>query len=315
MTVVCLGELLIDFVAQETGKLVGDVSGFQKAAGGAPANVAVAIRRLGHESAFLGQVGDDPFGHYLADVLRADEVNIDGLAFSLVARTALAFVSLAENGERSFVFYRHPSADMLYQPQDIDMKVLSSAKLFHFGSITLITEPSRSATLQAAQIAHKNGALISYDPNLRLALWDSPESAKQGMLLGIGYADIVKVSEEELVFLVGKEDVTPLFDANPNLKLILITRGENGSAAYNRAGKIADHKGYVVQAVDTTGAGDSFMAGVLVGILEHGADYEAHFGDILVFANAVGAITTTGRGAIPSLPTRDQVRAFITKMG
>lgn len=315
MTVVCLGELLIDFVAQETGQLVGDVSGFQKAAGGAPANVAVAVRRLGHPSAFLGQVGDDPFGHYLADVLHHDGVNVDGLRFSGVARTALAFVSLADNGERSFVFYRHPSADMLYQPQDIDKKVLSSAKIFHFGSITLITEPSRSATLQATTIARQNGALISYDPNLRLALWDSPESAKAGMFLGMGYADILKISEEELVFLVGKDAVQPLFDAYSNLKLILITRGANGSVAYTRTGKIAEHKGYAVQAVDTTGAGDSFMAGVLVGILEHGTAYESHFEEILAFANAVGAITTTGRGAIPSLPTRDQVRAFMTKMG
>jgi fructokinase len=315
MTVVCLGELLIDFVAQETGKLVGDVSGFQKAAGGAPANVAVAIRRLGRLSAFLGQVGDDPFGHYLADVLRADGVNIDGLRFSAVARTALAFVSLADNGERSFVFYRHPSADMLYQPQDIELSVLASAKIFHFGSITLITDPSRSATLQAATIARQNGAMISYDPNLRLALWDSPQSAKAGMLLGMGYADIVKISEEELLFLVGKDDVTPLFNHYPDLKLILITRGEKGSIAHTRQGKIADQKGYSVEAVDTTGAGDSFMAGVLVGILEHETDYSEHFDDILAFANAVGAITTTGRGAIPSLPTRDQVQAFIGKMG
>jgi len=315
MTVVCLGELLIDFVAQETGKLVGDVSGFQKAAGGAPANVTVAVRRLGHPSAFLGQVGDDPFGHYLADVLHTDGVNVDGLRFSAVARTALAFVSLADNGERSFVFYRHPSADMLYQPQDIDTQVLASAKIFHFGSITLITEPSRSATLQAATIARQNGALISYDPNLRLALWDSPESAKAGMFLGMEYADILKISEEELVFLVGKDAVKPLFDAYPNLKLILITRGANGATAHTHAGCIADHKGYTVQAVDTTGAGDSFMAGVLVGILEHGTEYESHFEEILAFANAVGAITTTGRGAIPSLPTRDQVRAFMAKIG
>lgn len=159
---------------------------------------------MGHPSAFLGQVGDDPFGHYLADVLRADGVNIDGLRFSAVARTALAFVSLADNGERSFVFYRHPSADMLYHPEDIEPSVLASAKIFHFGSITLITDPSCSATLQAAMIARQNGAMISYDPNLRLALWDSPQSAKAGMLLGMGYADIVKISEEELLFLVGK---------------------------------------------------------------------------------------------------------------
>jgi fructokinase len=312
MTVVCLGELLIDFVAQETGKLVGDVAGFQKAAGGAPANVAVAVCRLGHPSAFLGQVGDDPFGHYLADTIHADGVNIDGLRFSAVARTALAFVSLAENGERSFVFYRHPSADMLYQPQDIDMQVLKSAKIFHFGSITLITEPSRSATLQAATLARENGAMISYDPNLRLALWDSPQSAKAGMLLGMGYADILKISDEELVFLTNGNDVTPLW--NDTLKLILVTHGADGATAYTRDGVRVYQKGYAVSAIDTTGAGDSFMAGVLVGILEHGTGYEQHLADILAYANAVGAMTTTGRGAIPSLPTHEQVRAFLGKM-
>ncbi|PJF28950.1 MAG: fructokinase [Phototrophicales bacterium] len=312
MTVVCLGELLIDFVAQETGKRVGEVNGFQKAAGGAPANVAVAVRRLGHPSAFLGQVGDDPFGHYLAEVLEADGVNIDGLRFSKVARTALAFVSLADDGERSFVFYRHPSADMLYQPQDIDEAVLSTAKIFHFGSITLITEPSRSATIQAATHARQQGAIVSYDPNLRLALWDSPDSAKAGMLLGMGYADIMKISDEELVFLTGGDDIKPLW--NDTLKLILVTHGANGATAYTRDGQVVHQKAYSVQAIDTTGAGDSFMAGVLVGILEHGAPYAHHLADILNFANAVGAITTTGRGAIPSLPTRVQVRAFIDKM-
>ena len=313
MTVVCLGELLIDFVAQETGKRVGDVNGFQKAAGGAPANVAVAVRRLGHPSAFLGQVGDDPFGHYLADVLNADGVNVDGLRFSSVARTALAFVSLADDGERSFVFYRHPSADMLYQSQDIDTLILATAKIFHFGSITLITEPSRSATLQAALIARQNGAMVSYDPNLRLALWDSPDSAKSGMLLGMGYADILKISDEELVFLTGGDDVKPLW--NETLKLILVTHGANGATAYTRDGLVVHQKGYPVQAIDTTGAGDSFMAGVLVGILEHGDTYPQHLADILAFASAVGAITTTGRGAIPALPNRDQVQAFIGKMG
>lgn len=313
MTVVCLGELLIDFVAQETGKRVGDVNGFQKAAGGAPANVAVAVRRLGYPSAFLGQVGDDPFGHYLADVLNADGVNVDGLRFSSVARTALAFVSLADDGERSFVFYRHPSADMLYQPQDIDTLILATAKIFHFGSITLITEPSRSATLQAATFARQNGAMVSYDPNLRLALWDSPDSAKAGMFLGLGYADILKISDEELVFLTGGDDITPLW--NETLKLILVTHGANGATAHTRDGQTVRQKGYPVQAIDTTGAGDSFMAGVLVGILEHGDAYPQHLAEILTFANAVGAITTTGRGAIPSLPNRDQVQAFIGKMG
>ncbi|MBC7870176.1 MAG: fructokinase, partial [Chitinophagaceae bacterium] len=170
MTVVSMGELLIDFVALESGVSVGDVSGFQKAPGGAPANVAVAVARLGHDSAFLGQVGDDPFGHFLAEVLEAEGVDVHGLRFSPEARTALAFVSLGANGERSFSFYRNPSADMLYRPEDVALDVLDGAKIFHFGSITLIGEPSRSATLKAAQTARERGLIVSYDPNLRLAL-------------------------------------------------------------------------------------------------------------------------------------------------
>src|SRR5262249_11282985 len=154
------GELLIDFVALEHGLEVGEASGFLKAPGGAPANVAVAVSRLGHESAFLGQVGDDPFGHYLAEVLDAEGGDTSGLRFSTEARTALAFVSLTAEGERSFVFYRHPSADMLFRPEQLAMDVLQDKKIFHFGSLTMISEPSRSATLMAAQTAYSKGMLV-----------------------------------------------------------------------------------------------------------------------------------------------------------
>src|SRR5688572_3112966 len=171
MSVVCLGELLIDFVATESGVTVGEASGFLKKPGGAPANVAVAVKRLGNPSAFLTQVGDDPFGHYLAGVLDAEGVDTRGVRFSSAARTALAFVSLASDGDRSFMFYRHPSADMLMQPQDINLDVIDAGSIFHFGSITLISEPSRSATIYAVEYARSRGKLISYDPNLRLALW------------------------------------------------------------------------------------------------------------------------------------------------
>jgi len=153
MGVVCLGELLIDFVALETGVSVGEASGFEKKPGGAPANVAVAIARLGQPSAFLGQVGDDPFGHYLEGVLNAEGVDTRGLRFTSAARTALAFVSLRPDGERSFVFYRHPSADMVMRPEDIAFNVIDGQDIFHYGSITMISEPSRSATLAAISYA------------------------------------------------------------------------------------------------------------------------------------------------------------------
>lgn len=308
--VTCMGELLIDFVAQQTGVSVGEADGFDKKAGGAPANVAVAVAKLGLTSAFLGQVGDDPFGHYLSDVLAQEQVDVRGLRFTQKARTALAFVSLRTDGERSFSFYRNPSADMLMTPRDVALEVLDETRIFHFGSITLIGEPVRSATLSAAEYARNKGALISYDPNLRLALWDSPEAAKEGMLMGLDYAHIVKISEEELEFLTGGDDPRPLW--RDSLRLIAVTHGAKGSTLYTRRER-AQHKGYKVSAVDTTGAGDAFMAGLLVRLLELGMTPEntPDIDKVLAFANAIGALTTTQRGAIPSLPTREQAEAFI----
>ena len=207
MSVVSMGELLIDFVALESGVTVGEASGFIKAPGGAPANVAVAVARLGVPSAFLGQVGDDPFGHHLADVLRHDNIDVSGLRFSREARTMLAFVSLRADGERSFSFYRNPSADMLMRPEDVAYDVIDRATIFHYGSITLIDEPCRSAQLAALRHARAQGLLISYDPNLRMSLWRSAEDAKVGILEGLEFATILKVSEEELDFLTGGQDV------------------------------------------------------------------------------------------------------------
>ncbi|MDQ7025881.1 MAG: PfkB family carbohydrate kinase [Anaerolineae bacterium] len=317
LDVVCMGELLIDFVALESGVTVGEASGFEKAPGGAPANVAVAIQRLGKQGAFLGQVGDDPFGHYLADVLKADGLNIDGLRFSTKARTMLAFVSLRADGERSFNFYRHPSADMLMTPDDVATDMIDAARVFHFGSITMITSPAKEATLAAAQHAKENGKIITYDPNLRLALWTDAEAARDGMRIGLEYAHVVKVSDEEVDTILKRgEKLHDWFDTFQQLQLILLTHGRNGATAYTRGGKESNHSGYQVQSVDTTGAGDSFVAGVIVNLLEQmgdGADFEAvDYDKLLLFANAAGAMATIGRGAIPSLPTRQQVHDFIT---
>jgi fructokinase len=305
MSVVCLGELLIDFVSLETGVSVGDADAFKKAAGGAPANVAAAVARLGHKSACMGQVGDDPFGHYLAGVLAAEGVDLRGLRFSTEARTALAFVSLRADGERSFVFYRHPSADMLLRPGELLLNVIDDYRFFHFGSITLIGEPSRSSTLEAVNYARAKGLIISYDPNLRLALWENADAARRGMISGLEYANIVKVSEEEVEFLTGGVDITPLW--REATQMVIVTRGGMGSVAYLKDGSRVEAAGHRVDAVDTTGAGDAFLAGLLHGLMQHPDDWRAHLATILHYANAVGALTTTQRGAIPSLPTRQQV--------
>lgn len=317
MTVVCMGELLIDFVALETGVSVGEASGFQKAPGGAPANVAVAVRRLGMDSAFIGMVGNDPFGEYLAQVLKDNGVDTTGLKFTDQARTALAFVSLQADGERSFSFYRHPSADMLMTPDDVEYSLLNRAKAFHFGSISLIGEPSRSATLAAAAYALQRGALVSYDPNLRRALWSSDEAAREGMMLGLDYASIVKISEDELEFLTGG-DVYMLW--KQYTRLIVVTMGRHGARAYTRDGTFFLAEAQAVRTIDTTGAGDSFTAALLYKLLASNdldilLDDATKLGDILHFANTVGALTTTQRGAIPALPSIEQVEALMHTAG
>lgn len=308
MSVLSFGELLIDFVALEMGVTVGDASGFVKAPGGAPANVAAAVARLGYPSAFMGQVGDDPFGRHLAAVLAAEKVNIAGLTFSREARTALAFVSNTADGDRSFMFYRHPSADMLMTPADVDTALIDACAAFHYGSITLIHEPAASALIMALDQALAAEKFISYDPNLRLPLWENAAAAKAGMSRGLEYANLLKISEEELEFLTGSDNVAPLW--RDRMALICVTYGSNGAVIHTRDGARIEHGGYPVPAIDTTGAGDAFVAAMLIGILEDPDGYRDRLPEILDFANAVGALTCLQKGAIPSLPTMEEARTF-----
>ncbi len=311
MSVLSFGELLIDFVALEMAVAVGDASGFVKAPGGAPANVAAAVARLGYPSAFMGQVGEDPFGRHLAAVLAAEHVNIAGLTFSQEARTALAFVSNTADGDRSFMFYRHPSADMLMTPADVDTALIDACDAFHYGSITLIHEPAASALIMALDHALAAEKFISYDPNLRLPLWENASAAKAGMLRGLEYANLLKISEEELEFLTGGADVAPLW--RDRMALICVTYGAKGAVLHTRDGNRIEHGGYPVAAIDTTGAGDAFVAAMLIGILENRDGYRDRLPEILDFANAVGALTCLQKGAIPALPTMAQARAFQTE--
>jgi fructokinase len=313
LDVIACGELLIDFVSTQSGVTLAEAPAFKKAAGGAPANVAVGVARLGYRAGFLGQVGEDDFGHFLADTLSGAGVDVGGLRFSAEARTALAFVSLRADGERSFMFYRHPSADMLWRPEHVDPQYAAHTRIFHYGSISLISEPSRSATLAALDEARCGGALISYDPNLRLPLWPSAEAARAGMLAGWQHADVAKVSEEELAFLTGEADLAAGARAlwHDRLRLLVVTCGACGCHYFTPegAGEIA---GFPVQAVDTTGAGDGFVAGLLAGLLDCGLQWNrAQLETALRFGNAVGALTTTERGAIPALPTRAAVEMFM----
>lgn len=312
--VVCHGELLIDFVPTVTGTGLEDADTFKKAAGGAPANVAVGLARLGVPSAFMGKVGDDGFGRFLARTLAESGVDVGPLLFSREAHTGLAFVSLRSDGEREFLFYREPSADMLFTAADVDRDAIAAARLLHFGSISLIAEPARSGTIAAVAAAHAAGRQVSYDPNLRLALWPSADAARDGMRRGLVEADIVKIGAEEIEFLTGDGDPVRGGRAlwHDRLRLMAITQGAEGSIwlTADAYGKVPGCK---VTPVDTTGAGDAFMAGLLAGLLAAGEPPwdAAALTRICGFANAVGALTTTGRGAIPSLPTREAVDRFL----
>lgn len=317
--VVCFGEMLIDFVPTISGLSLSDAPAFKKAPGGAPANVAVGIARLGGSSAFIGKVGEDEFGYMLAEILKENNVNNEGMRFDPGARTALAFVTLRSDGEREFMFYRNPSADMLLKEAELDLDLIRKAKIFHYGSISLITEPCKSAHIAAAKVAKDAGVFLSYDPNLRLPLWPSAESAREGILSIWDTADIIKISEEEISFLTKGED--PYDDAvvqklfHPNLKLLLVTEGPEGCRYYTKkfSGRV---KGLKVDAVDTTGAGDAFVAGILsqlamdLSLLQN----EDRLREALKFANACGALTVKERGAIPALPTREAVNSAIIQL-
>lgn len=314
--VIALGELLIDFVSTESGVDLIDAPGFVKAPGGAPANVAVGLARLGISSAFMGQVGDDAFGRFLAQTLEENHVDVSALHFSTEAHTALAFVSLNEDGERDFMFYRDPSADMLHTPRQVDAaaELIRSAKIFHFGSISLIDEPSRSATLRAIETARAAGLLISYDPNLRMPLWRDAAAARAGIQTGWAHADVVKVSEEELAFVSGKDDLLTGSCKvwQPQMRLLVITRGAKGCAYFTPefSGEVP---GFEVDVVDTTGAGDGFVAGLLKGLLERSDAFDdaTRLRELCRFANAAGALATTARGAIPALPNLQEVESFL----
>ncbi len=315
--VLALGELLIDFVATERGESLGDVTTFVRAPGGAPANVAVGVARLGVPSGFIGKVGDDPFGHHLADVLRAEGVDVSQLRFDDEARTALAFVSLSETGDRDFMFYRHPSADMRHRPDELDEDAIAAADVLHVGSISTIAEPAAAATRQAILAAHRGGALVSYDPNLRLPLWPSAEAASRGMRSLWGDADIIKVSDDELRFLTGSDDVAAARSLwTPRLRALLVTRGEDGVTYVlpDAEGHVA---GYAVDVADTTGAGDAFTAAVVAAVVQAPdlLDDVTALEAALRYANAFAALTTTRRGAIPAMPDRAQVDALLASHG
>lgn len=309
--VTAIGELLIDFTPVGLSEQKRPL--FEQNPGGAPANVLACLSRLGRATAFIGKVGADQFGYSLKATLEQVGVSTHGLVMTDTCHTTLAFVHLNDQGDRSFSFYRNPGADLLLEPGELSYNLIDDCQIFHFGSVSMTADPSRQATLAAVRYAREQGKLVSYDPNLRLMLWPSPESARIAILHAMPLADILKISEEELLFLTGESDLGRGADhllRHYDLKLILITLGPKGAYARTR-GCEAWRPAYDVKTVDTTGAGDAFTGGFLYQLLVSGkpvgALSEADLTAFLAFANATGSLATTRKGAIPALPTLGEV--------
>ena len=303
--ITAIGEILIDLT--QSGKTEQGIPRFDANPGGAPANLAVAASRLGAKTAFIGRVGKDSYGEFLRRTLEENEVDVSGMSVDPVQHTTLAIVSLDETGERSFSFYRDPSADVNLRFEDVPAALLANTRVLHFGSVSLTAEPSRSATLEAAEKAREQGAWISYDPNYRASLWSDEQRAIRQMLQPLPMVDILKVSDEELPLLTGLSDPergsARLAEKGP--KLILVTLGANG-AFYRLGGKTGHVPGVKVTVGDTNGAGDTFFGAFLSQLVKKkaleelaGEELEA----MIAFANKAAAITTSRHGAIPAMPT------------
>ncbi|OIJ21842.1 carbohydrate kinase [Anaerobacillus alkalidiazotrophicus] len=309
--VISLGEALIDFIPMDHTNLT-----YIKSPGGAPANVAVGIARLGTDSTFLGKVGDDVLGHFLEETLQSFGVITDQMFFTKEVRTGAVFVTLAEDGERSFDFYIDPSADRFLSESDLDERLFQTNKVLHFGSISLISEPSKSATKKAVQLAKENGMIVSYDPNLRLGLWENEEVARETIISMLGQADVLKISEEELEFITGEKDIDKGVAALSQYKipLILITLGSEGSYIFLH-GEKAHVEAMKVNAVDTTGAGDAFVSGILYN-LEKREDGVKNMTleeakEVARFASVSGGLAASTKGAMTALPTFSEVEKIL----
>jgi len=295
---------------------LAEARSFVQAPGGAPANVAVGLARWGLGAGFVGCVGDDAFGRHLRAVLAGEGVDTRGLRLHPDARTTLAFVATRSDGRKDILFYRNPGADALLTPADLDMALLAEARLFHFCSVSLSREPMRSTTWAAARAAKAAGAAISFDPNWRAPLWDGSTEARAQIAAGVALADILKVADEELELVAGTDEVDLAVDrllaAGP--RLVVLTFGADGALAATAEQRVRV-PGFSVKAIDTLGAGDAFVAGLLSYLLGRprldGQLDAAELTAMLRRANAAGALATTKLGVIPALPTPSRVQSFL----
>ncbi|MCD6378630.1 MAG: carbohydrate kinase [Planctomycetes bacterium] len=320
MKVICIGEVLVDFCSTVLDKSLIESPGFTKAPGGAPANVAVAIKRLGGDAGFIGTVGDDPFGEFLVKVLKDNNVDTSHLHKLRGRKTPLAFAARYSDGRVDFAFY-HDGKITALEENHIDESYIIQADALHFGSICRIDEPSRLATDKARKIAGDNALLISYDPNYRPRLWTDQDFARKCICEGFVGTTVTKVSKDEWAFLLGTEDFHTGAALLLDKGVELVIRSEGGDGASFATKSTAGHvDAFEVNAVEFTGAGDAFVASLLVDLLKIRADSvainqldKADIERIITRANAVGALTTTKPGAISAIPTRQEVDKFLSK--
>ena len=313
--VVALGELLIDFATIQT-----DPEGYPTMAahpGGAPANFLAALTKFGASTALLGKVGTDTFGKLLLGTLQKAGIESRGLITTDDVFTTLAFVTFDEHGDRAFAFSRKPGADTCITFEELDLSLLDEAKVFHFGTLSLTDEPARSATYRAVEYAASKGKLITYDPNLRKPLWKSLETAREQMIWGLGHADVVKISDEEVEFLfgLGVREGAEYILKNFGFKLVFVTCGADGCFFKNAVaeGHVPSLRG--IKVIDTTGAGDIFGGSAVWKLLQIDKDPDLlnveELTDVTRFACTAAGLSTTKPGGITSVPEKSQVEKWM----
>lgn len=312
--VVALGELLVDFT--ENGISVQGNPVLEANPGGAPCNVLSMLQNLGKKTAFIGKVGADAFGQMLIQAVKNQGINTDNLVTDDTVHTTLAFVHTDKDGDRSFSFYRNPGADMMLRWNEVHEDMLVDTKIFHFGTLSMTDEQIEKVTKKAVEKAKREGALISFDPNLRPPLWKDLEDAKRHMWYGVSQCDILKISDDEIAFLTGTDDIDRgieiiLKQSQP--KLVCATMGKNGSKAFYNGKCIFGEPFLRDDTIETTGAGDTFMACVLNTVLEKGLEElsEKDLFTMLQFANAAASLVTTRKGALRVMPEYEEITALI----
>lgn len=311
--VIALGELLVDFTMNGQSNQGNGM--FEACPGGAPCNVLALLNKMGKKTAFIGKVGKDQFGTLLRNTIAEAGIDASRLAVDDKVNTTLAFVHTFPDGDREFSFYRNPGADMMLTQEEVDPEFISRARIFHFGTLSMTHDGVRAATKKAVQAAKDGGCLISFDPNLRPPLWSSLDFAKEQMEYGFSVCDILKISDNEIQFVSGKEDYDEgiaYLQEKYDIPLILLTMGKDGSRAYYKGMRV-ERPGFSVKTIETTGAGDTFGGSSLNFLLEHDFNNltEEELGEMLTFANAAAAIVTTRKGAIKAMPEREDVKQLI----